>query len=72
MLASSCGDPSPPYDEVTSSDARFVLRAAVDSVAGDPCVCDVNGSGEVSATDALVVLRSAVGLDILLTCPSCG
>jgi len=47
-----CADPSEPLGEVTASDALFVLRASVDSIACEICVCDVNGSGDASASDA--------------------
>jgi hypothetical protein len=32
-------------------------------------VCDVNGSGSLSASDALLVLRAAVGAPVTLACP---
>jgi hypothetical protein len=56
---------------VTATDGLYVLRAAVGIETCDDCVCDVNGSGAVSATDALVVLQIAVGQPIPLQCPAC-
>jgi len=47
------------------------LRAAVGASVCELCVCDVNGSGEVTASDALAVLQAAVGLDVTLDCPPC-
>jgi hypothetical protein len=32
-------------------------------------LCDVNDSGDVTATDALVILKKAVGQDAELICP---
>jgi hypothetical protein len=48
-----------------------VLRSAVGTSACDDCVCDVNGSGGVTASDALAVLRAAVGDVGGLGCPPC-
>jgi hypothetical protein len=53
-------------------DALEVLRTATgasDCGGREPCICDVNSSGGVTASDALTVLRKAVGLDVTLTCP---
>jgi hypothetical protein len=35
------------------------------------CICDVDGSGTISATDALILLKIAVGVAIPLDCPAC-
>jgi hypothetical protein len=56
---------------VTASDALAVLNAAVGAFPCEPCVCDVDGSGSIAATDALVTLREAVGLSATLDCPPC-
>jgi len=45
---------------------------AVETRICDVCVCDVDDSGAITATDALVVLRVAVGHEEPLVCPSCG
>lgn len=71
VLASVCGDAAPPYDEVTTADALYVLRAAVGAVACDECVCDANDSGNLAASDALTVLRFSVGSETQLVCPAC-
>lgn len=56
---------------VTASDALAVLNAAVGLFACELCVCDVDGSGTLAATDALQTLRVAVGLGGALDCPAC-
>lgn len=56
---------------IAAGDALFTLRAAVQTVTCVLCVCDVDDSGTVLATDALIVLKSAVGQDVSLTCPPC-
>ena len=51
------------------------MKAAVGAATCDPCQCDVDNSGganPVTATDALRILRRAVGLPIALSCPSRG
>jgi hypothetical protein len=79
--AQSCGNPvalvatregfAADAANVTASDALAVLSAAVGLLACDLCVCDVDGSGTLAATDALQTLRVAVGLDGALDCPAC-
>jgi hypothetical protein len=54
---------------VTSSDALYVLEAAVGQRTCEPCICDVNGSGVLSATDAQLTLAAATGVPVALTCP---
>jgi hypothetical protein len=56
---------------VNATDGLFVLRAAVGLECCALCVCDVNGSADVSATDALITLKVAVGDAIVLQCPAC-
>jgi hypothetical protein len=56
---------------VTASDALYILRAAIALASCEDCVCDVDGSGGVTATDALVSLKIAVGQQIPLECPAC-
>jgi uncharacterized delta-60 repeat protein len=78
LPASACGDPvgfsiveSGSSAVVTSSDALFVLRAAVGSETCELCVCDVDDSSVVAASDALLTLKVAVGQPVTLTCPAC-
>jgi hypothetical protein len=56
---------------VTASDALFALKAAVGSESCALCVCDVDNSGSISASDALRILGFAVSQPISLTCPAC-
>jgi hypothetical protein len=71
MLQPACGDPA--FDEkVNASDALYALRAAVDLVQCELCLCDANDTGTVTATDALKVLQVAVGQPVSLVCPPCG
>lgn len=65
----SCGHPL--NDPPSTADALFTLRASVGSSFCSLCVCDVNESGDVTATDALLVLNAAVGLAVALGCPEC-
>lgn len=53
------------------SDALNVLRGVVGQQPCDLCVCDVDGSGSKGAADALIVLKTAVGILIELGCPVC-
>lgn len=52
-----------------TSDALFVLKAAVATSNCDVRVCDANGSGSVTSADALVILRIAVGQTVEPACP---
>jgi hypothetical protein len=78
-VAGVCGDPAalvageqgPQPKVVTAADALLVLRVAVALATCDPCVCDVNNSGGVTAGDALRVLAFAVGQPVVLDCPIC-
>lgn len=65
-----CGDPVPLVGKVTSTDALYILRGAVGLVACPSCLCDVNGSGSLLASDALLDLRDAVGQEVELKCPA--
>jgi hypothetical protein len=75
-----CGDPvDPPADVastqgrvVTARDALAVLRTAVQLDACALCVCDVDDSGFVTGTDALIVLKHALASSVNLDCPPCG
>jgi len=67
-----CGQPVSTGATPTASDCLFILKSAVGSTICDPeCVCDTNGTGGVTASDALRCLSKAVGLDVALDCP-CG
>jgi hypothetical protein len=66
-----CGQPLTTGTMPMASDCSAVLRAAVGLRACENCVCDVNSSQSVSALDALLCLKFAVGQNISLDCPSC-
>jgi hypothetical protein len=68
--ADDCGDPSGD-GKIAATDALFVLNVAVGLVACQLCVCDVDGSVAVTASDALALLAAAVGQAIELRCPPC-
>jgi hypothetical protein len=46
-----------------------VLQASVDLHSCEPCFCDVDSSGEVTATDALIIVRKCVDLPVDFVCP---
>ncbi len=66
-----CGKPTNSSGELPkSSDALFALKAAVGGQGTcSPRVCSVDGNSTVLASDALRILRAAVGQDVTLTCP---
>jgi cysteine-rich repeat protein len=69
--AFSCGVPTSTTETTPrTSDALFVLKAGVGSESCDLEVCDINDNGAVNATDALQVLRAAVGQNVTLNCPT--
>ena len=68
--ARSCGDAVNTLD-VSATDALFILNVAVGIETGALCICDVDGSGSVSASDALADLLYAIGGPIELQCPAC-
>ena len=57
---------------VTATDAPAILQAAVGLRPCELCICDVNGSATLSATDALMALQYSVGQPASLLCPPCG
>lgn len=66
-----CGKPTNSSGTLPkSSDALYALRAAVAQVMCNLQVCDVDGSGKVLASDALRILRAAVGQTIVFHCPA--
>ncbi|HYB97831.1 MAG TPA: PQQ-dependent sugar dehydrogenase [Candidatus Limnocylindrales bacterium] len=66
-----CGKPTnSPGAVPVGSDALFTLAAAVGQRSCAATVCDVDSNGHVLASDALAVLRAAVGLLTELDCPA--
>jgi hypothetical protein len=49
--------------------AVVILQGALDLRSCEPCLCDVNSSGSVTASDALLVLRNCAGLQSQFDCP---
>lgn len=65
-----CGDPLD-GPTITTADALAVLQTTTGAFTCPLCVCDVDGSGAIDVTDALIVLQSAVGIDVAFDCPPC-
>lgn len=66
-----CSQPQSTGATPTAGDCVYVLKASVQLVACELCVCDVNDSVTITASDALQCLRKAVGLTVTLKCPLC-
>jgi len=66
-----CGIPVSPGAKPTTLDALFALKAAVDFGQCEPCICDIDSVGGVTASDALGILRAAVGIETPFDCPAC-
>ena len=77
--ASAGGGPSPQFTcgdvvappTVSSNDALATLQSAVDLRTCEPCACDSDGSTTITASDALLILKTAVGQPTTLACPFC-
>jgi hypothetical protein len=67
-----CGQPVSTGASPSATDALFTLQTAVDQRSCPLCVCDVDDSGAVVASDALAILRASVGVSTSLECPVCG
>jgi len=66
-----CGKPTNSTGDLPkASDALFTLRSAVGLFSCDLRVCDGDNSGVVTASDALRILRVAVGQPVTLDCPT--
>jgi hypothetical protein len=66
-----CGKPTNSSGVLPKSgDALFALRAAVDQVDCSPRVCSPDGNQSVASSDALRILRAAVGQTVTLACPT--
>ncbi|HYC57078.1 MAG TPA: hypothetical protein VEL28_19255 [Candidatus Binatia bacterium] len=68
FVADRCGD-SDDNGLIVAKDALLALRAAVGLQQCAVTLCDVDGSGGITATDARSILAYAVGLTIVLDCP---
>lgn len=65
-------DDASPAERIKASDAVYALRAATGLAECADCRCDLNGSGTVTVSDALRILKVSVGQDVQLSCPACG
>ena len=70
VLDPVCGDPDGDRDVDTTA-AMTVLIAAIGDTRCEPCVCDTGPPDGVTASDALRVLRKAVGFPDVISCGSC-
>jgi len=67
-----CSQPVSTGATPTASDCLFILSSSVGTLACDfDCICAPKGSLPIAATDALVCLKKATGIDVPLDCP-CG
>lgn len=68
-----CGHPvSDPEGDIVATDALFILNASVGALACELCICDIDSSGAVVASDALRALSSATGVDVTIDCAGGG
>jgi hypothetical protein len=65
----TCGDPTGD-GETLASDALLVLQTAIGTAFCELRYCDVDNSGGIRATDALLVLASATSTPVVLSCPT--
>jgi hypothetical protein len=67
-----CSQPVSNGPTPTASDCLFILNSSVGALTCDfECICAPKGSTPIAATDALVCLQKATGIDVPLNCP-CG
>jgi hypothetical protein len=69
-IVRSCGD-AVGREGVTASDALFILRVGIGLASCQRCLCDCDGSGTFSASDAQRALLAAIAETIVLSCPAC-
>ncbi|TFH21578.1 MAG: hypothetical protein E4H03_10340 [Myxococcales bacterium] len=68
-INANCGDPLD-TGTISTSDALFILHAAIGLESCDLSLCDLNGDGFITVVDAQVALLIAAGLDATLNCPA--
>ena len=65
-----CGQPVTNGATATATDSLFILHAAIALQACSlECICDVDASADITASDALRSLQSVVGQPVSLDCP---
>ena len=69
-IVRSCGDVIG-REGVTATDALYVLRVGIGLASCQRCLCDCDGSGAFSASDAQRALLASIGETIVLACPAC-
>ena len=68
-----CGKPTNSTGQLPkSSDALFILKVSVQTETCVLTVCDVNNSGTITSSDALLTLKKAVSSPVNLVCPTGG
>lgn len=66
-----CGQPSSTGPSPAIRDVLVILKAAVGQITpclAKPCICDVNGDGSITVSDALLLLKNVVGQSVALRC----
>ena len=69
-----CGQPQSSGTGPAASDCLNILKTAVGgancnaATCSDARICDTDGNGDTTASDALVCLKKAVGQSVTLTC----
>jgi len=66
-----CGIPVTSGALPKTSDCLFILRVGVGIGSCAPCVCNTNDTAGITAGDALLCLKAAVGQNVTLVCPPC-
>ena len=69
-LGALCGDTSSDL-RVTARDALRILRSSVGLSDYNNSLCDMDSSGMLTTTDALLALRVSTGLPEVESCPAC-
>jgi hypothetical protein len=69
--AETCSQPLSDGSEPVVRDCIHIARASIGAVSCRDCVCDTNGSGEVSIADALRCLWYVIDAEVTLECPTC-
>ncbi len=70
-LDAFCGHPMRARATSTVADALFILRSATEAADCEGCVCDTDGDGTTTVSDALMVLGESIGLLRTYACPAC-
>jgi hypothetical protein len=66
-----CSQPVSENPDPILRDCIHVARSSIGLEDCAKCLCDVDGSGDIHLSDALVCLRYVIGNDVELACPEC-